>query len=215
MYYFLIAFTALIALIIALMCVNISINMIFRTNPNNPDNPDDPDLKLFVRYAFLKFYIFPAKPEKEDERDKKKKVKPGKKETGIEKTVAKLKGNFESGEYKLSEMIESILEIAKFLVGSFQRYAKLKIKNFAIIIATDDAQKTALDYGLITQTTYYLYEFLNQHFNISQNNIKIYADFGSTKTSFDINMKFSIKLWHVLKTIFFMLIKYQNINNIN
>jgi len=215
MYYFLIAFAAIIAFITALLCINISINMIYCTNPRKSrgsQNEVTADLRIYVRYAFFKFYLFPERVEK---KEKKRKPKIDKEVTKIEKTVAKVKKDLMTGEYKLSEIIEIIKQIADILIKNFQKYLKLKIKSFIITVATEDAQQTALTYGSVTQAVYYLYEFLNCHFKLACDDIKVYSDFGKTKMSYDINIKFSIRVWHALKMILLTVIKYQNIDKNN
>ena len=215
MYYFLIPFVAIIVIVIVSMSINISVNIVYRSDLRKSDdsqNDGNADMRIFIRYAFFTFYLFPKRAEK---KDKKKKPLIGKKVTEVEKTVAKVKEDLITGEYKLSEIIEIIKQISEILVKNFKKYLKLKIKKFVITIATDDAQKTALTYGTVTQAAYYLYEFLNCHFKVSLSDIKIYSDFGKTKSSFDINMKFSIRVWNALKTMLLTVIKYQDIEKDN
>ena len=67
-------------------------------------------------------------------------------------------------------------------------------------MASDEAEKTAMLYGTAIQSAYYLYEFLDYNFKINAkpDSMKIIPDFSKIKTEFEIDIKFYMRLSHIL-----------------
>ena len=124
--------------------------------------------------------------------------------------------------------IKDILELIKLIFESvaspFGKYLKVEIVKIYAKIATDDPARTAIIYGLASQSIAYIIEFLSNITNVDvkrKSSIQVIPDFASSNSEAKINITLGLKGWHalVLATKFFMAynlhkIKKQNINSL-
>lgn len=127
------------------------------------------------------------KPEKQKKQKSKKSAKPGKKEKqSIEDIVA---------------LVKLLIEIAKKVLEKTWRYIRIKIERYDITVGTDDAAKTALIYGGVSQATSYLFTLLDEtaHFRVKRKApVNVGVDFLSAETRANVQMDFRLCLWHIL-----------------
>lgn len=127
------------------------------------------------------------KPEKQKKQKSKKSAKPEKKEKqGIEDIVA---------------LVKLLIEIAKKVLEKTWRYIRIKIERYDITVGTDDAAKTALIYGGVSQATSYLFTLLDEtaHFRVKRKApVNVGVDFLAAETRANVQMDFCLRLWHII-----------------
>lgn len=149
----------------------------------------------YIRIAFFKYTIFPwkkKKPKKASPEKKKKKEKPKKE---LKKTEEKIK-------YEISEILDFIRAPLNILSRKFKKYLKTEAADLNITVASDDAFKTAVTFGLIAQSVWYIKALLEHNLNAKIKNINVSSDFSDGKTKFDINLKFSIRFYQIMSISF-------------
>ena len=170
-----------------LLSLNISVRLIFNSNAKE-------DMNIYAKVGFYKIQIMPQKLEKEQKpkKVKKKKEKPSKDEK-VEKPKEKKK-------FSMPEIFDLVKDIGTVLLKRFKKHFKVRIYKINVILASDEAEKTAMLYGTAIQSAYYLYKFLNYNFKINTkpDSIKIIPDFSKIQTEFDIDIKFYMRLSHIL-----------------
>lgn len=126
-------------------------------------------------------------PKKKKKQKQKKAAKPQKKEKqSIEDIVA---------------LVKLLIEIAKKVLEKTWRYIRIKIERYDITVGTDDAAKTALIYGGVSQATSYLFTLLDEtaHFRVKRKApVNVGVDFLSAETKASVQMDFCLRLWHIL-----------------
>lgn len=127
------------------------------------------------------------KPEKQKKQKSKKSAKPEKKEKqSIEDIIS---------------LVKLLIEIAKKVLEKTWRYIRIKIERYDIIVGTDDAAKTALIYGGVSQATSYLFTLLDEtaHFRVKRKApVNVGVDFLATETRANVQMDFCLRLWHII-----------------
>ena len=127
------------------------------------------------------------KPEKQKKQKSKKSAKPEKKEKqSIEDIVA---------------LVKLLIEIAKKVLEKTWRYIRIKIERYDITVGTDDAAKTALIYGGVSQATSYLFTLLDEtaHFRVKRKaTVNVGVDFLAAETRANVQMDFCLRLWHII-----------------
>lgn len=127
------------------------------------------------------------KPEKQKKQKSKKSAKPQKKE----------KKNIED----IISLVKLLIEIAKKVLEKTWRYIRIKTECYDITVGTDDAAKTALIYGGVSQATSYLFTLLDEtaHFRVKRKApVNVGVDFLSAETKASVQMDFRLRLWHIL-----------------
>lgn len=127
------------------------------------------------------------KPEKQKKQKSKKSAKPEKKEKqSIEDIIS---------------LVKLLIEIAKKVLEKTWRYIRIKIERYDITVGTDDAAKTALIYGGVSQATSYLFTLLDEtaHFRVKRKApVNVGVDFLATETRANVQMDFCLRLWHII-----------------
>ena len=179
----------IIALFAVILSFNVSVRIIFNSSMKE-------DMKLYAKIGFYKIHIIPAKPEKEKKPEKigKPKEIKEKPEKAVKEKPEKVKKK-----YSIPEIFNVVKEIGIVLAKRFKKHFRVKIYNINVILATEEAEKTAMLYGAAVQSAHYLFEFLDYNFKIhkKQNTVKIIPDFSKLETSFDIDIKFYMRFSHI------------------
>ena len=86
-------------------------------------------------------------------------------------------------------------------LGKFFKYLRVDLARFHINVATGDAATTALAYGAVCDALTHLFVILEplRGFDLPDNrDISVEADYLSEKTTADIKLSFSLRVWHIL-----------------
>lgn len=161
------------------------------------------ELRVFLRILFVRIRLYPKKV-KLKEKKKKKKIKSEKqptKEVTVkeEKTVSPVKA--------ILEIKDLILSLAsKALGGLHFKFARLNI-----VVACEDATKTALLYGATVQSVAYLLEALDTVSNVEISrfsDININSNFISQKSSIEGKITLYIRVFSGVKLLISLLKTY-------
>ena len=142
------------------------------------------DFGLAVRICGIKLTIMPRKP---------KKVRPREK--------AELKKQGKVKKKPLGETISLILALVKTAVGRFAKHLRVRVARLHINVATGDAASTAILYGTVAQSAAYIAALLDSTKtlkNAARADVDIHADYLSEKTTADIEIGFSLRVWQVI-----------------
>ena len=165
---------------------------------------------FFLKVLFFKIRVFPKKPpdpgkftkkklEKQKKKEEKKRLKKEKKKKKAEAPPeeAKKKDKLD----QIRELVDLGLDVAKSTLPAFGSYLRITVKSLKICIAGDDAAKTALTYGYVSQGVAYLCELLDNATNFkktSDDSIFVGVDFLSDRIKSEINVTFAIRVWQAL-----------------
>lgn len=179
------------------------------------------DFGLAVRICGIKLTIMPRKPKKVRPRDftpkkiakreekarrkaekkaQKKKAKKARKDAEkAEKAELKKQGKVKKK--PLGETISLILALVKTAVGRFAKHLRVRVARLHINVATGDAASTAILYGTVAQSAAYIAALLDSTKtlkNAARADVDIHADYLSEKTTADIEIGFSLRVWQVI-----------------
>ena len=184
---FLYVILAIAALFAAILSVRLSFRIVYRSSAEE-------SLVLYAKIGFFKISIMPQKPKKEKpkRREKAKEIKEPKPKKEPKETKEKKK-------YSASEIFDFVKDIGSELLKRFRKHLCVKLYKIEAIISSEEAEKTALAYGVAIQSAYYLLEFLEQNFKIKRkpDNIKIIPDFSRFEPSIGLDIKFYMALSHM------------------
>lgn len=173
------------------------------------------EISLTLKILFVKINILPRKDErkrvrsmskKEAERLERRLTK--KKEKKEEKRIRRKQQHKDENKNKEKKTLSDILDvvtlvtkIAKTALGAFWGHLRIDVAKFKIKVATDDAASTAIAYGAVSQAVAYLFEFLKNEKKVKglkKAQTDISCDFLSDTPEADINISFSLRVWHIL-----------------
>ena len=182
------------------------------------------DLALYVKLLFIKFRVVPPykkryrrsmsakKAAKLDRRlredEEKKRAKKAQKKAAKKKAQAEKKAAIAAGTAKKKQMspaeildiVQMAVELLRRVVGNLFRHLRIKLARIRLNIGTGDAATTALVYGTATQTinaVFPLLDRLKQVKTPAPRDIYVNADFCAEETEIDIDLSFSIRIWHL------------------
>lgn len=177
------------------------------------------DLSVTLKILFLKFDLHPRSLSEINVKDytkkkiekrrlkarkkaKKKALKKAKKE---EKKTAG--GGKKKKKYTFSDiltLVSTVKEIVSALVGSFFGYLRVEVARLDIVVATDDAAKTAIVYGAVYQAVSYILAIFDKITTVKYEKnsyVSVRADFLREKFYADINVTFSLRVGQLIKIL--------------
>ena len=98
----------------------------------------------------------------------------------------------------------------------FFRFLKIKIAKFTFIVASDDAAKTAIFYGLAVQAVQYIVVLLGEVTNVEYKQktcVAVSCDYTASKTYFALDMTLSLRVWQILTVLFYAALSYIKSSN--
>ena len=171
---------------------------------------------LSVRVLFLKFRILPKKEKKgphsmsekkaqkiKNKLRKKQEKKAEAKKKKQEKKAAKKEVAKDKPKKSLSDILDMITLVRTLLakvIKTFFGHLRIDLVRVKIRVATGDAATTAIAYGAITQAVNLLFPLLDSTKTVStpkSRDVDIVADFIGEEMEADIQISFSLRVWHV------------------
>ena len=143
------------------------------------------------------------KHKKRLEKEKKKAELKAKKE---EEKKLKKKAENAKEEEKTGSKLSSIMDLVKFGLGELGTLAKkvrIKVNALHVTASGDDAAKTAQNYGILSALMSTSLEFLSSTSTLKDpkdGTISLSADFLGEKTRYDVDIIFSLRIFHVVMT---------------
>ncbi len=193
---------SILLLIIALLNLKASVILTYK---------DDVSVKLSV--LGIKFYLYPKKEEKVKISKRKQKKKKKK------KTVKTAKGTEPQGKKEKASLIDSLDLIKELIIVLFKKTnkrIKLKASKILINVSTDDAAKTALLFAAVNNTLAAIIKYLEETDKLEtlkKSEISVRSDFITGKSSADIKILFTLRVWHVAEILFATALKYVTLKN--
>lgn len=111
----------------------------------------------------------------------------------------------------LLENLGLIREILTVLIGKSAKHIRVHADRILINVATDDAAKTAILFGAVNQAVVGILELLDQTQKLSvsrSSTISVKADFAAQKSTADISITLSLRVWQILKVLFHTALQY-------
>ncbi len=104
----------------------------------------------------------------------------------------------------LADKLRTVKSLLRILYRSTNGRITLHIKRLHLVVATNDAAKTALLYGALTASVSGLLYWLDQHYmklEYEENSVSSRADFSSERTTFDLDISASLHLRNALRLL--------------
>ena len=159
----------------------------------------DDSFSAYIRILFFKIPLFPSsKKEKGVKKEKKKKKKATAKRAKDEKEKKEKKSLSPSGILKLISLMS---DVVLGLLKDFFRKIHFRFIKVHADIGCEDASKTAIAYGSVTQSVAYFIELLDNVSNVEvsrASSIDIRANFISQKSWAEINCVLYIRVISIL-----------------
>ena len=171
-------------------------------------------LVIYLRVLFVKIPLYPKKEKKKHyphsmSRRKAQKIKDSLSKKKKKKKKADKKGEKEKGKkedkYDILSIISIITSFVKTFLKLFVRSARIKASKLHIIIASENAAKTAILYGAATQTTNVLFPMLESIKTFkklpSEKDLSIETDFLVDKPSVKADITIYVRVGGILKAV--------------
>ena len=205
----------LYALLFLLLCVFLT-KVSFRIKASS-------DVSMTMEILFLRFPIFPKKEsrpnarrftkkglerqilkerKKADKQKRKKADKAAKKDA--KKQAAPKKGAEKKQKMSVIEIIELVTLLVRKLLNHLSRRLKIDVKRLNVTVATGDAASTAILYGAVSAAAAGLTELLCTAAKTKlpdEKNGGVYADFTGDKTTVDIELVLSMRVYNAFITL--------------
>ena len=186
-------------------------------------------LTLIAKVLCFKIPLYPAKEKKgphsmsaaKAERIRKKAAKKrAKKRAADEKKKAEKEAKAaekQAGTKQKKSMAEIldtlglVCQLASTIIRRFVKHLRIDVARLKIKVATGDAAVTAVAYGAVTQLVNVLLPILEEVKNFKlpkETDLDIQADFLSERPEADIELSFSLRVWHVLDIALHALFKF-------
>ncbi|MBQ0009579.1 MAG: DUF2953 domain-containing protein [Ruminococcus sp.] len=156
---------------------------------------------LFLRVLFVKIKLYPGKPRVSVRSQKKKEKKTAKK---AQKKAQKQADGAQKEKPGVVELIRLVIGLTKKLTELLARHLRITLKRYRVVVSTDDAAKTALLYGGVSQATSYLFLFLEEEadFHIPEkSDVDVRADFTAGHTTAEIALDFRLFVWQLFSIL--------------
>ena len=170
-------------------------------------------LVAYIRILFIKIPLYPKKDKKKryphsmskrkakkikDSLNKKKKKKPKKEKKGKKEPEKKDKNDILS-------IISIITSFVKHFLKKFVGSARIKVARLHVTVATDEAAKTAVMYGAVSQSVNVLFPMLEGIKNFKklpkENELSVKPNFLSEKSTVKADVTLYVRVGGALKAI--------------
>ena len=108
-------------------------------------------------------------------------------------------------ERTLAENLSLIIDVVKVLLGRFFKHLRIDLSRIHISVASEDAAKTAILYGIVSQSVAYLLELLGHFKTVSTPNlsdVSVTPNWVEEQTAVDIKLSFSLRVGHLFDILF-------------
>lgn len=175
----------------------------------------DSEISVFTTILGLKITLYPKRKKKvkisdyslkKTRRRQKKELKKAAKST-----QTKVKRTGTSQKRSLLEDVELIYKLLKKLASEVSHHVKIKTKRIILNVASDDAAKTAILYAAVNNAVLLILTLLDNFEKLEKarrSEIAVNADFLSAKSSADIELSFSLRIWQLIKILFATALEY-------
>ena len=141
-----------------------------------------------------------AKKERELRKKRTKRQKKQEQKLADKKKDKKPTEGHKKNTRSFTDNVYLVREIISVFFSRFGKHFRIKLARLNLTVASDDAAKTALMCGICAQSVAYILEFLDNKTNLDYNKnteINVNVDYLSEKPSADIDISFSLRVWHL------------------
>ena len=176
------------------------------------------DVTLTLSILFLKFRLFPANGKKVRISDySRKSAKKRKRKTSKtqKSEVSPQKSTEEKG---ILEKLEGLKKLLSILLKNTFGHLKIRTSRIRILVATGDAASTAILWGAVNNAVVFILEMLDNFGKLNyqkQDVIEVTPDFISEKTTADIRIDFSLRVWQIIDIALKTFVSYIKSKNKN
>lgn len=165
-----------------------------------------------VKVKFLGIKVFSTDSEKEEEKTDKKKneeISPHKKSENKAKTIfSKMKKKY-GFSLAIKELISFFIQCFSH-IKSLMRHIKIKGIRLNISVATPDAAKTAIEYGVVCTAVYPTLALIDTIPNVGFKEINVKSDFKSEEGEIDFSFDTKLQIFFALISAFNIYKEYKN-----
>ncbi len=182
----------------------------------------DGELALKIGVGIFKISLYPKKEKKiklsdykiEKFRKKQEKLEGKKSQKKQKKTLRKKKSTAAEDKSSQTDVIKeksdamglanTVLELVKVFLDRFGHHLHIKVERLVIIIGSSDAASTAILYGAVCGAVQCIVELFENcfHTKYSKNaEVRVTPDFTMEKTSADVGITFSLRVWQIFDTL--------------
>lgn len=182
------------------------------------------DFSATLSVLFLRFSLYPSPSKLVRPSDYTAKAM-AKRRQKAERKIAKLrkkekKYTFKTEKPSAGKTIIQNLKLIRNLLSSLLKtsfgHLRIRSSRICITVAAGDAASTAILFGAVNQSVVFLLEILSEFGTLKQSRhdqLAVRPDFTADKTSADIRLVFSLRVWHLLDILFKVAITYLKSKN--
>ena len=104
----------------------------------------------------------------------------------------------------LMENLQLIFALLRALCRATKGELNIRVKRMKICIATDDAAKTAIVYGVAVQSAAYVLDWIERHFNLlrrKDGDMEIVPNYLARTTTADIDVVCTLHIWQYVRIL--------------
>ena len=175
-----------LALLVLLLLIPVRLSLVYSD-----------DLSLTASYLFFRFPIYPKEKKVRlsdyTPRKIRKRKRKAKKKRRLENVAAKAKAKKKKTLEQKLRQLRLLLHILKDTYESILSAVRVRVLRLYITVATDDAAKTAILYGVAAQSTAYLLTLLQTYTKTAakRDRVNVIADFCKEESEIDTAIVFS------------------------
>lgn len=166
------------------------------------------DFSLKVKFFGFKVFMADNQADKPQQKTENESAPKEKKENKVKSSfeILKDKKGF-SGAVK--EVFKFIADCLKH-VGKFLKTVKFRKVEFNLTVASEDAAKTAIEYGALCTAVYPTLSFFNSISNVKYKRINVNSDFTTDKGSFDFSLIIKLQILFLIILTYKVFKEYKN-----
>ena len=148
------------------------------------------------------------KIEKRRKKAERKRLKAARKKTAAKKST---ESTAKKAKKTPLESIGLIKELLSVLIPKTAKRVKIKASRIIVNVGSDDAAKTALLFPAINGAVLGLVTYLDnadKFVGLDKSTVAVRPDFVSEKITADIEISFSLRVWHTFELLFAAALKY-------
>ena len=116
-------------------------------------------------------------------------------------------------ETDIGGLIEKVTRVAKVFVVRLGKHLRVDFYKLRIVVASPDAARTAITYGVVIGAVQNLWALLVSTGNLHTHRksvLSVDTDFTKTKSEFEIKLGFSLRVWQIIDILFRTALEYLN-----
>ncbi len=113
---------------------------------------------------------------------------------------------------EIAEIIGYFTRLVKAVLGETRRYVRLKICRISVVVASDDAARTAQLYGTVSSLVWGLVAILDNTLKTTwhEKKINVLPDFAKEESSVKLKLVLKLKVLHALLAVMHLLPLFMN-----